>query len=392
VYEKLKVAVLGGGIAGLTVAAALSRDGVHCDVFEQTRQLSEVGAGVQVAPNASRLLHRLGLRRRLGITALTIDAIELRTGHDDRLVRRTGLGDRCESLFDGPYCTVHRADLHQGLLDLLPPGTVHLTSRCVGVEERNGRARAWFDDGSSTDADLIVGADGIHSVVRENLVADKPKFSGQAIYRGLVPAELLDFPAGEPKVRLWLGPDRHCVCYPVSGGRQFSFGATIPASTWHAESWSAAGSVADLTAAYQDWHPTVRRIVGAAGSVGVWALHDRDTVPRWSTDHVTLAGDAAHPMLPFMAQGANQAIEDAFTLVACLRRYRGEDVPAALRHYQDLRKPRTDQIQQMSRGNTKKLHLDDSPGHQREGGGHTTEDVTESAWLYGYDAEAVVAA
>lgn len=390
-HQKLDVAVLGGGIAGLTVAAALSRADVRCEVFEQTRQLSEVGAGVQIAPNASRLLHRLGLRRRLGLTALTVEAIELRTGHDDRLVRRTALGQRCEQLFDAPYYTVHRADLHQGLLDLLPPGNVHLNSRCVGVADGAGHATAWFEDGSSVDAPVIVGADGIHSVVRESLVADEPRFSGQAIYRGVVPADRLDFPPAEPKVRLWLGPDRHCVCYPVSGGSQYSFGATIPAVTWHAESWSATGSVPDVVAAYRDWHPTVRRVVGAADSVGVWALHDRDTVSHWSGDHVTLVGDAAHPMLPFMAQGANQAIEDAFTLTACLRRHGPDNARAALRHYQSLRKPRTDAIQQMSRGNTKMLHLDDG-ATAGESGRPANEDVLEKAWLYDYDAEAVVAA
>lgn len=389
--SQLRVVVSGAGIAGLAFAAALHRTGIDCHVYEQAGRLSEVGAGVQLAPNATRLLNRLGLRDRLRTVAVTPSAIEMRRWDDGTLLQRTVLGDSCHRRFGAPYYTVHRADLQAGLLSLVPPERVHLGARCVAVTQDDGEARLHLSDGTTVPADLVVGADGIHSVAREQIVADRPRYSGQTIYRGLVPAERVPHLLSPPGVRLWFGPDQHCVCYPVSSGRQVSFGATVPGSDWQEESWSARGDVADLAAAYAGWHEDVTRLIAAAGTVGRWALHDRDGIDRLSSGRVTVIGDAAHPMLPFQAQGANQSVEDAVVLAACLADAGPARLGAALRRYERIRLPRTTRIQRQSRDNAKTFHLSDGAAQRhRDTTARTSPGLDRHEWLFAYDAEQAV--
>ncbi|WP_045743702.1 FAD-dependent monooxygenase [Actinoplanes rectilineatus] len=380
------VAIVGAGLAGLTLAAALRQAGVPVRVWEQTRTFGTVGAGIQLAPNATRLLHRLGLRDRLRDTAVRPSAIEMRRWDDDAVIARTELGTACERQFGAPYLTVHRADLHEALLGLLPPGTVRPASRCVSVTENDHGATLHFEDGTTDTATLVAGADGIHSAVREGLATDRPRFSGQTIHRALVPAGRVPELLVDPKVVLWLGPDQHAVSYPVAGGRLVSFGATMPAATWRTESWTAAGSPGDLAAAYDGWHPQVRRLIDGVDTVSRWALHDRDPVPHWSGRHVTLVGDAAHPMLPFVAQGANQAIEDAIILARCLTET-DLSIPEALQRYEQLRRERVDRVHGLSRGNATTFHVDDGAGRRERDDTLAAERrLQEQAWLYGYDA------
>ncbi|GAA2102653.1 FAD-dependent monooxygenase [Actinomadura alba] len=385
---QIRVAVAGAGIAGLAFAAALRRTGIDCHIYEQAGRLAEVGAGVQVAPNATRLLRRLGLRERLRAVAVAPQAIEMRRWDDGTLLQRTPLGGPCRRRFGAPYYTLHRADLHSSLLSLIPPDRVHLGARCVAITQDADAARLHLSDGTTVTADLVVGADGIHSIVREQLVADQPRYSGQTIYRGLVPAERVPYLLTEPRVQLWFGPDQHCVCYPVSSGRQVSFGATVAASDWREESWSARGDVAELAAAYAGWHADVARLIGAAETVSRWALHDRESVDRLSSGRVTVIGDAAHPMLPFQAQGANQAIEDAVVLAVCLAEAGPDGLGAALRRYERIRLPRTSQIQRRSRDNAKTFHLADGDAQRRrDTAAQTSSGLDRHQWLFGYDAE-----
>ncbi|MEV0492138.1 FAD-dependent monooxygenase [Streptomyces atratus] len=385
---QIRVAVAGAGIAGLTFAAALHRGGIDCHVYEQAEQLTEVGAGIQVAPNATRLLHRLGLRDRLRAVAVAPQAIEMRRWDDGRLLQRTPLGSMCRRRFGAPYYAVHRADLHSGLLSLVPPDRVHLGARLDAVTQSADEARLRLSDGTTVAADLVVGADGIHSIMREQIVADQPRYSGQTIYRGLVPAERVPFLLTDPRVQLWLGPDQHLVCYPVSSGRQVSFGATVSASDWREESWSARGDVAELATAYAGWHPDVARLIGAAETVSRWALHDRQSIDRLSSGRVTVIGDAAHPMLPFQAQGANQAIEDAVVLAVCLADAGPGGLSAALRRYERIRLPRTTRIQRQSRDNAKTFHLVDGDAQRRrDTSAQASSGLDRHEWLFGYDAE-----
>jgi salicylate hydroxylase len=375
------VAIVGAGIAGLTVAALLRRAGIQCHVFEQSPVLAEVGAGIQLSPNASRVLHQLGLAGHLREVAVQPAAIEMRRWNDDALLMRTELRE-CAEMFGAPYYTVHRAHLHSGLTGLLDEDMIHLDKRCVAV---NG-GELGIADGDTVVADLVIGADGIRSVVRQRFALDQPRYSGLAAYRGLVAAQHTAWPVDDPRVRIFLGPGRHCVAYPIDGGRLVSFVATAPAPDWQVESWQADGDVAELLAAYDGWHDDVRRLLAAAPTVSRWALHDRDALPRWTDGRVVLVGDAAHPMLPFGAQGAAQGIEDAAALAACLI----SSIP--LTWYEKTRIERVTTVTEWVRGNARNHHFDD--GEQQRERDRTADahyGLAGQKWLYGYDAQLAVA-
>jgi salicylate hydroxylase len=399
-----EVAIIGAGVAGLTLAAELARAGTAFRVFEQAPRLGEVGAGIQLAPNAVRLLHRLGLADTLRGIAVRPEAIELRRWDDGRVIARTALGDECEDRYSAPYYTVHRGDLHGALVAAVGAGAIELGRRCESVQESADGVRIEFADETSTTAGIVVGADGIHSSVRKQLSADRPRYSGQGIYRTVIPAEAVPALRAEPKVVLWLGPRQHLVCYPISAGKQVSVAATTPVVEWQPESWTAPASPGDLRSAYAGWHPDVQAIVEAAEEVTLWALHDRDPIPSWTTGRVALLGDAAHPMLPFFAQGANQAVEDAAVLAACLslagpRTSASEGAAAALARYAQVRRGRAERVQEISRRNSSALHLGDS-GADSEADSRAQQDraaelsrsqrLAEQDWLYGYDAARAV--
>ncbi|MGW7506353.1 FAD-dependent monooxygenase [Streptomyces massasporeus] len=366
--ERPTVAIVGAGIGGLTLAGALSASGTPYVIHEQTRELAEVGAGVQLSPNAIRPLLRLGLGPALERHAVRIDAMEVR-GWNGRPIARTPLGADCERMFAAPYLTIHRAHLHDALLSLVDRDRLGLGQKLSAARELPGGAGVHlsFEDGSVREAEVVVGADGIHSTVRETLRRDEPVYSGLGIYRGLVPVEALPAEARERLVRLWLGPGGHFVAYPVASGAYLSYAATVPlpSDAPPRESWSRPGDPDELRAVFGSWTGLVADIVAAVETTHQWALHDRPPLRTWSTDRITLLGDAAHPMLPFMAQGANQAIEDAMDLAACLADAPAGAVPERLAHYEALRVPRTAEVQRGSRGNAGILHLPDGPAQRR---------------------------
>lgn len=384
-----RVAIVGAGITGLTLAAALGRFGVTCEVFEQAPELGEAGAGLQLGPNAVRLLYRLGLAEDLAGAAVPSAGIELRAWERGEVIGRIPLGDRCEERFGAPYHLLCRSDLHSALLRLLPAGTVRLAKVCVGVNERPGGAELRFSDGTAAEADLVVGADGIRSAVRGHLVRDEPVYSGQTVYRGLAPADRTPFPAGEPGSLIWVGPGKHFVCYPVAGGRLVNFVATVPSGHWSTESWSEPGKIQDVLDAYTGWDPTVRGIVEATDTVTRWALHVRESDFGWSRQRITLAGDAAHPMLPFMAQGASQGIEDAFALAVCLRDAGPSGIPVALQRYEAARRPRTALVQQRSNDMVRVFHDPQAPRSVPEHSPGQRDLLDTVSWLFGHDAEQV---
>jgi salicylate hydroxylase len=262
----------------------------------------------------------------------------------------------------------------------------------VDVTDRGDRVEARFANGAVVEADVLVGADGIHSTVRRALFGpDQPRFTGCVAYRGLVPADRLRELGLEVTAQVWMGPGQHFVHYFVSQRRLVNFVAITEQDTWTGESWTDRGVLAEALAAFEDWHPQVRAILGSVDETFVWALFDRPPLARWSVGRVTLLGDACHPMVPFMAQGAAQAIEDGATLTACLARV-GQDIPTALQRYEQLRLPRTSRLQALSTANKSRFHLPDGPEQRERDRQMATESTDWSfgavAWIYEHDAAA----
>jgi salicylate hydroxylase len=389
----ISVAIIGAGIGGLAAAASLLRAGFDVHVYEQARALGEVGAGINIGPNASRLLHRLGLAEVLEKTGIKPVTFDQRRWDDGRVLLRSPLGEAVETAFGAPYYTFHRADLHRALAGAVPGHRVHLAHRLTRLTDHGDRVEAHFENGKSISADALIGADGIHSVVRHALLGpEKPRFTGCVAYRGLVPADRLTHLDLELTTQVWMGPGRHFVHYFVSAGRLVNFVAVIEEDSWLRESWVDRGELADVLAAFAGWHTQVLSIIGSADETYKWALFDRMPLQRWSVGRVTLLGDSCHPMLPFMGQGAAQAIEDAATLAGCLLKF-PTDIPAALRVYEQLRLPRASRLQSMSETNKTRFHLSDGLAQQQRdaqmASGATDWSLAAIAWLYEHDAEVV---
>lgn len=389
----IRVAVVGGGIAGLSAAAFLARAGITCAVYEQAAEVHEVGAGIQLSPNGSRLLHRAGLAGYLSRVAVRPVAIEVRRWRDNRTIARTEL-DRAD--YGVPYYTLHRADLHRGLLDLVS-GTFRCGRRCVAVTEHPDRVDLRFADGSTESADLVLGADGLRSVVRRVLSTDRIRFSGLVAHRGLLRPGFDDRAGfndrtgfddragfdGQPRVLVWLGTDRHVVCYPIADG-WINVVAVRP-SAEPVELGQSLAEPVELGRAFADWPEPVPGLVREMDNGNPWPLYDRAPLARWCTRRVALLGDAAHPLLPFAAQGANQAIEDAATLAACLRSGLA-DVPGALARYERIRLPRLARVGRLVRDN---IAVQNNIAVQDNTVDGSRPGRPGRAWLYGYDAEQI---
>jgi salicylate hydroxylase len=389
----MRIIVIGAGIGGLAAALTLGRSGFDVQVFEQASELREVGAGVQISPNATRILHRLGLEEPLRHFAVRPLERVIRRWDDGRVIAREPLAEACERNFGSPYYHFHRAELLDVLSAAAPDGLINLEHRCVGLAQHGDRVEVQFHNGATADGDVVVGADGIHSTVREAILGpESPRFSGYLAYRGLVPAARVAHLGIEIAASSWWGPSHHFVHYFVGAGARYHNWVAVTPGEWRIESWTARGEVADALKEFEGWHPHVRAIIGSADVTNRWALYDRDPLPRWTVGRVTLIGDAAHAMLPFMAQGAVQSIEDAAVLAKCLERTDARDVDAALYRYEQTRKPRTSRCQEGSRRNGIMVHLADGE-EQRKRDANLASATTaalpqNAAWLYGHDVEA----
>ena len=389
--KQLSVAIIGGGIGGLAAALSLLRAGVDVHVYERARTLSEVGAGVQISPNASRILHGLGLADALAGLGVKPVAWHQRRWDDGRTLLRTPLAGAVEAEFGFPHYQMHRADVLNVLVRALPAERLHVGHRVTAFVDQEDHVEATFENGTHISVDAVVGADGIHSTLRHILFGpEKPRFTGCVAYRGLVPADRLSHLVLEVTSQIWMGPGKHFVHYYVQNRRLVNFVAVVEPDTWTRESWTDQGDVADAIAAHEGWHPQVRAILGAVEETFTWALFDRKPMARWSVGRVTLLGDACHAMLPFMAQGAAQGVEDAATLAACMSEIGAQNVAEALRRYETLRLPRTSRVQGLSEANKTRFHLPDGTAQQARDAemarGTTDWSLKAIAWLYGYDA------
>jgi salicylate hydroxylase len=388
----LKIAVIGGGIGGLTAALSLRQAGFEVDVYEQAPELTQIGGGINMGPNAARVLRRLGLGPGLDREGVRPIGSHQRRWEDGRTLQRASLNPRCEKLYGAPHITIHRADLLAVIAAEFPSERIHLGHRLVDLQDRGDATEARFDNGAHIRADVLVGADGIHSAVRAQLFGEEePRFAGCVAYRGLVPVERIADLGLELGSQSWVGPGAHFVHYFVSRGQFLNFVGWTELDTWNREDWTDRVTPDRALAAFAGWHPQVRRIIAAADTCFIWALFDRDPLARWSAGRTTLLGDACHPMYPFMGQGAAQAIEDGAALAACLAA--GEDDPAAaLRRYEQARLPRVTRLQQMSRANKTRFHMPDGPAQEaRDAEWARAGDRSPDAlrWLYEHDPAAL---
>jgi salicylate hydroxylase len=305
-----KIAIVGAGLGGLAAALFLRRAGLDVAVYEQSTAFQEIGAGIVVPPNMVRPLRRLGLAKTLDEFAVRLEfAWEFRRWQDGRVILTTPMGERCELMYGAPCYVAHRADLREFLRSALPEETVRLDHRCNGItQSRKGVVLEFVSASGRTlhvEADAAIGADGIHSVIRDSVTAqEEPRFSGLCAFRCLVPADRAPEMARRPVDTLWLGPGRHFVHYPISAGRLINIVAIAPAGDWRSESWTADGEISDLAREFGQWDGRVHQLILSATQTKRWALFDRAPLERWTAGRVTLLGDAAHAMLPFLAQGA----------------------------------------------------------------------------------------
>ena len=392
-----RVVVVGGGIGGLTAAIALRQVGCDVLVLERSKAFGEVGAGLQLGPHATRVLRGLGLGPTLHEIGVQPSSVRFLRWQDDTPLCTWPLAEEMESTYGAPYYTIYRPDLVGILAAQLPADAVRLGAEVTEVHTPpDGPPSVRLADGTTETADLVVGADGTHSTVRAATVGAVPaRFSGVSAYRALVPRDALTRP-DDGIVRNWLGPGQHLVAYPVGRGSGYvNLVCIVPDPDWSEESWTAPGRVEDLRAHFKGWSPLLLELLDAiSGPVFRWALYDREPLSSWSGARTTLLGDAAHPMLPFMAQGAAQAIGDAAALAARLREEPDCSPTPAIAAYERARLPHTARIQLMSWDNNSSFHLPDGPEQQRRDEALAKDDglrLDRLGWLYGNDAERVTA-
>jgi 6-hydroxynicotinate 3-monooxygenase len=366
------IAIIGAGIGGLAVAAALRGTGREVTVYEQAEAFGRVGAGIQQSPNAMKVHRGLGIEDRLRQTGFAPTSAISREASTGKITNDYPWGKAVEARFGAPYLTLHRADLHAALADIVPSRCVISGKTLVRVASEGLRSRLAFADGSEVEADIVIGADGTHSMVRDHVCGPMPaRFSGRLAYRATLPAELLrGVTIGTARTKWW-GKDRHIVIYYVTAARdEVYFTASLPAraDATAQESWSAKGDLGGLRSAFLYFHSNVQKVLAAAPAVHKWAIYERDPLPTWSRGRVVLIGDACHPMTPYMASGAAMALEDAVVLARCLDDADCASPEAAFRAYEAARKPRTSVVQAGSRANT------------------WMRGETDPDWLYGYDA------
>jgi salicylate hydroxylase len=387
-----KVAVAGAGIGGLTAALALIDKGFDVSVFEQSNELREVGAGVQLGPNAMRVYRALGMEETIAGFSFVPEAHVVRAGKTGAAIATTQMKGVYETQYGIGYHAMLRADLQNALAARLSPGVLQFGKKCVSAGTRSDGVTLHFDDGSAFESDVVIGADGIHSALREQLLGkDAPRFTGTVAYRGVADASKL--PAGllTNDVSVYIGPHASFVYYYIRRGELVNWVALAEESSWQQESWSAEAGAAEALRLYDGWDPVVETLVRSTERCYKWALFDRDPLPKWVNGRIALLGDAAHPMMPYLAQGGCMAIEDGYVLANELAK--SPDNPErALRGYQFARLPRASRVQLMSR---KVARVNQAPSLWARIARNTRMAVQKMLnpaqhaykieWIYGYD-------
>jgi 6-hydroxynicotinate 3-monooxygenase len=363
------IAIIGAGIGGLAASACLRKAGIESVIYEQAPAFARIGAGIQMSPNAMRVLYGIGIGDQIRATAFEPPNWRNRDFDTGNMSNEHPLGPAALERYGVPYLLMHRGDLHAKLHGAVPDDTIRYKYKLCGMDQSDSGVTLSFENGETVKVDALIASDGVHSIVRDWMLdVEAPKFTGRLAYRTAFPAALLNGHELDDSVKWW-GPDRHIVIYYVTSARdEIYFTTSQPEPDFQVESWSATGDVNELRNAYADFHEDVRAVLDACPAVHKWAIFERDPLPRWTDGNVTLMGDACHPMTPYMAQGAANALEDAVVLSRCLADRGTGDIAAAFRRFEAARLPRTSEIQATS--------------HRNE----FMREKTDPDWVYGYDA------
>lgn len=390
----MHVVLAGGGVGGMTAALALLRRGIEVTVLEQAPALTEVGAGIQISPNGNRALDHLGVFESL--RQLSCDPVrkEFRLWNTGRPWPMFDLGPMAVERYGYPYLTVYRPDLLKALEDGVraeADDVIRLGSRVVGVEQDEASATVVLEDGTRVTGDVVIGSDGVRSVVRNTVWGESnPQFSGMVAWRGLIPMENLPEHLQASVGSTWIGPGGHAVSYPLHGGELMNFVATIEGKTWTVPAGNEPGTVEECLADFEGWHEDIQTLITASPRLLKWALVSREPIPAWTSGRISLLGDAAHATLPFLAQGAVHSIEDGVVLARALEAY-GDDPALALKRYEHARIERTSRMVRGATANTDRFHSRELATEERAQAYLEREWSHEPIadrydWLYSYDA------
>lgn len=388
-----KIAIVGGGIGGLTLGLALREQGIAVDIYEQTGELREVGAAVALSANATRFYERIGLGDKFAGLAFEIRTLIHRDGRSGRVIgRHTGRPSYREQ-FGAPYWGIHRADLQKILSSELGMARVHLGKRLVDITQADDEVTLRFADGSSAGANFVVGGDGARSAVRQWMLGyDDVLYSGCSAFRGIVAPELLDKLPDPDAIQFWMGPGGHLLHYPIGNGDQNFLLVERQPSPWPSRDWTMPTTDGEQMTRFKDWHPAVAQMIAAVPTSPRWGLFHRPPLSRWSKGRVTLIGDAAHALVPHHGQGANQTIEDVVVLARCLAESSPREFAQAQERYERLRRGRTRKVQFASITTADMLHLPDGPAaDQRNARLGTHEGMLKHlGWIHEFDPAAQV--
>jgi 2-polyprenyl-6-methoxyphenol hydroxylase-like FAD-dependent oxidoreductase len=392
--ERHHILIAGAGIGGLAAGLSLLRKGFDVTICDQAPDLREVGAGVQTAANASRVLIALGLGDELARIGYQPTERETRLWNTGQRWTQIALGATALERYGFPHYTVHRADLQHLLIEAVrreKPDAIRLGARCIGFEQTALGVALKLESGETILGDALVGADGIHSTIRGILFGEeKPRFTGFVAWRGLAPAAKLPAALKRQVSTNWISPNAHAVHYLVRNGELMNIIAVVERDDWQVESWTAQGTTAEWAADYAGWHPDIHAIIANVEVPFKWALMLHEPLPQWSVGRVTLLGDACHAALPFLAQGAAMAIEDGYVLARCAEQHRG-DIAATLRQYERARMERTARMARGAAEQTSRLHnpalADPETAQAHVKRVYEEQLVTKRLdWLYSYDA------
>ncbi|HEY1609633.1 MAG TPA: FAD-dependent monooxygenase [Paraburkholderia sp.] len=393
----MKIVIAGAGIGGLTAGAALLKKGFDVTILEQAKALKEIGAGVQLSPNATRVLFQLGVGESLREMACEPPGKRVRLWNTGQTWPLFDLGAASRDVYGHPYLMIHRADLHEALVGVVrsfKPDAIRLDQKVESFVQKDGKVEVQTVSGEVYEADLLIGADGVHSRVRRALFgADEPVYSGVMAWRGVIDADKLPEHLRTPFGTNWVGPGAHVIQYPLRGHKLMNFVGAVERDGWQVESWSESGTIDECLADFAGWHEDVRSVISAIDVPYKWALMIREPMERWAQGNVTLLGDACHPTLPFLAQGAGMALEDGYVIARCVERYR-DDIPRALERFQELRVERTSRIVRGSAANTRRFH-NPALAHAEGAAEYVEREWNEERvkerynWLFEYNVDAV---